>query len=331
MGLKAFIKRRFTKGSPLMPKDEIYIYPQAEDIPICPSTQLQCFIEDLKIKTQYADLSNDNLHRQDIVMFISYLGMDAFPATFPLIIDNINNKVKGLIVISPLCLVGRVPYDRAFDNFQRTHSSFDFIIIIDLEILSKKRPKNFPDSGLAPSFIELDRYAYEIATDIIKALSQINDLKSIECTLKHYEESNFEELLQSGVVTIIQRKKGIAIRNRLVVCWGLDSVAIAEKVHRLQLKRLQCLLIGIWGGWWEDKIRKTVKYRIGGDFTCPSLSLFTECRSAGSTYYFESLSPDVIPHIQKIQSCFDAMLNGQKFPKYKKTEQKPVRLYIDEI
>ena len=313
-----------------MPKDEIYIYPQAEDIPIYPSTQLQCFIEDLKIKTQYADLSNDNLHRQDIVMFISYLGMDAFPATFPLIIDNINNKVKGLIAISPFYIGGR-SRDLAFDNFQRTHSSFDFIIIIDSEILSKKRPKNFPDSGLEPFLIELDRYTYEIATDIIKALSQINDLKSIECTLKHYEKSNFEELLQSGVVTIIQRKKGIAIRNRLVVCWELDSVAIAEKVHRLQLKRLQCLLIGIWGGWWEDEICKTVKYRIGGDFTCPSLSLFTECRSAGSKYYFESLSLDVIPHIQKIQSCFDAMLNGQKFPKYKKTEQKTVRLYIDEI
>lgn len=319
MGLKTFIKRRFTKGSPLMPKEEIY--PKAEDMPIYPSTQLQGFIENLKIKTQYADLSNDDMHRQDIVMFVSYLGLDAFPATFPLIIDNMNNKVKGLIAICPLYTVGSIRRDIAFDNFRQTHSSFDFIIIIDKEILIKKRPQNFSDSGHEPFFIKFSQYTNEIATDIIKALSQINNLKSIEYTLKHYEKSNFEELLQSGIVTIIQRKKGIAIRNRLVGCWGQESAIIAEKVHRLHLKRLQCLLIGIWGAWWVDEICKDVKYIIGVDFTCPCLSLYTEPRLAGSELFFESLRLDVIPHIQKIRSCFNAMLNGQKLPQF---------TYIDE-
>ena len=292
-----------------MPKEKIY--PKAEDMPIYPSTQLQGFIENLKIKTQYADLSNDDMHRQDIVVFVSYLALDAFPATFPLIIDNMNNKIKGLIAISPFYKEGRIHHDRAFDNFRQTHSSFDFIVIIDMEILIKKRPQNFSVGGL-----KLSQYTDEIATDIIKSLSQINNLKSIEYTLKHYEKSNFEELLQSGIVTIIQRKKGIAIRNRLVVCWGRESVVIAEKVHRLQLKRLQCLIIGIWYDWWKDEICKNVKYLIGGDFTCPCLSLFTEFRSTGSELLFESLSPNVIPHIQKIRSCFNAMLNGQKLPQF---------------
>lgn len=222
MGLKAFIKRRFTK------EEEINYTPN----------DLQClqrFVEDLKNQTQCTAISNDSVHEQNLLLFVCKLGDDAFPFTFPLITDGLDNIIKGLIAIYPLEVEGVNCVKLALDGIIHAHSSFDFIITIDTQKLQQKQTRT--------SVQTIFRHTNEIAAALAKYLSEGISIESI---LKiHSDRFDFKELMDYRILSIIQRHDDTyPIKNRLVVGCGRVGAKIAEEVYCPQSIR-QVLRLGL--------------------------------------------------------------------------------------
>ena len=217
MGLRNFIHQLFSK------KEE----------ETCALKDTQCIAD----KSQYA-LPNDNINipneQQDLILFVCKLGDDAFPSTFPLILNNMDNRIKGLIAILPLELEGTELVKLALDEIMYVSSSFDFIITIDPEQLHHKNPQ--------VSLQMIFRYTEELVLKCAECLLCLNKITSIESTLKRnwggsayrraFPKLDFGQLLQSGILTITQTsKKFCSNKDGLLVGTGMTGGEIVEKIY----------------------------------------------------------------------------------------------------
>lgn len=270
---------------------------------------LQRFMEDLKSQIQYTVISNGSIYEQDLVLFVCKLGEDAFPLTFSLITDNMNNAIKGLIVIYPLEIEGVNLVKLALDGIIHAHSSFDFIIAIDTERLRHKYP--------LASLRTLFSYTESLATECTFHLLRLNKVTSIESTLKRNwrndlcEKSlprlDFEQLLQLGVLTIFQTSKNFCFnKNGLLVGVGRTGGEIVEKIYLLQksifISKYSILRLGLGLSHNEGISPYLDLLGIGGNCGVGFDSRPQFCKEI------------VASNSRIIQKCFNKMLIGTKLP-----------------
>lgn len=213
MGLRNFIHHLFLKK-----EEETYALKDT-----------QCIVD----KSQYA-LPNNNINipneQQDLILFVCKLGDDALPFTFPLILNNMDNRIKGLIAILPLELEGSKLVKLASDGIMHIFSLFDFIITIDTEQLRYMHPK--------ASLQTIFKYTEALVSECAEPLLYLNKITSIESTLKRnwhrraLPELDFGQLLQSRILTITQTsKKFCSNKDGLLVGIGKTGGELVEKIY----------------------------------------------------------------------------------------------------
>lgn len=300
MGLRNFIHQVFSK------KEE----------ETCALKGIQCIAD----KNQYA-LPNDNINisnEQDLILFVCKLGDDAFPFTFPLILNNMDNRIKGLIAILPLELEGTELVKLALDEIMHVSSLFDFIITIDTEQLHHKNPQ--------VSLQMIFRYTEALVSECAVHLLRLNKITSIESTLKRnwrrrsaYRRTlpklDFGQLLQSRILTITQTsKKFCSNKDGLLVGTGMTGGEIVEKIYYHE-------------GWYSDYTQERLRVlRLGllhKGGTSPYLDLLGIGGNVGVGFdhqpqFYKKI---VTTNSKTIQKCLIEMLIGTKLPLSTLTEE----------